>query len=96
MAYLHVKTTVNDFDEWKADFERYHSRRAEHGAKNYQLLQSTDNPNEIVVLIEFDTEENARAWNEYLVDEGGLTEPEMMDVEITYLDQTERKTHSPA
>lgn len=96
MAYLHVKTTVNDFDEWKADFERYHSRRAEHGGKSYQLFQSTGDENEIVVLIEFDTEENARAWNDYLVGEGELTEPEMTDVEISYLDLTEQKTLSPA
>ncbi|QIO24083.1 antibiotic biosynthesis monooxygenase [Haloarcula sp. JP-L23] len=96
MAYMHVKATVDDFDEWKDDFERYHSRRAEYGGESYQLFQSTANPNEITVLIKFDEETNARAWNDYLVGEDELTEPEMHDVEISYLDLTERKALSPA
>lgn len=96
MTYLHVKATVDDYDEWKADFERYHSRRAEYGEKSYQLFRSTDTPNEITVLIEFDEEANARAWNDYLVGEGELTEPAMAEVEITSLDLMEQKQLSPA
>ncbi|WP_254279241.1 antibiotic biosynthesis monooxygenase [Haloarcula marina] len=95
MAYMHVKATVDDVDEWRADFEGYHSRRAEYGGQRYQLFQSTDSPNDIVVLIEFDEEANARAWNDYLVDEGELTDPQMRDVEISYLDLTDQKTLSP-
>lgn len=90
MAYLHVKATVADYDEWKADFERYHSLRADFGGKGYQLLRATDNPNEIVVLIEFDSEEHAREWTNYLKSEGELTEPEMK-AEASYLDMVEQK-----
>lgn len=91
MAYLHVKSTVEDYDEWKSDFEGYHAQRAEHGGQSYQLFQTTDDPNEIIVLIEFDDEESARGWNEYLQGEEELSEPEMSSVEISYLDLIEHK-----
>ncbi|WP_396612410.1 antibiotic biosynthesis monooxygenase [Haloferax sp. S1W] len=91
MAYLHVKATVDDYDDWKSSFEEYHSKRAEFGGKSYQLYQATDNPNEIVVVIEFDSEENAREWSAYLEDEEELTEPDVADIELTYLDLVEQK-----
>lgn len=91
VTYLHVKSTVEDYDEWKSDFEGYHTERAEHGGKNYQLFQATDDPNKITVLIEFDNEENARGWIEYLQGEEELTEPEMSSVEISYFDLVEHE-----
>jgi quinol monooxygenase YgiN len=96
MAYMHVRATVDDFDRWRADFESYHDRRAEHGGRSFQLFRSTDDPNEVVVLIEFDSEEDARAWNDYLDSAGELTEPEMSEVDISYLDVVERETFSAA
>lgn len=91
MAYLHVKSTVEDYDAWKSSFDGYHTLRSEHGGKGYQLFQSAENPNEIVVVIEFDTVENARAWTEYLEGEGELTKPQMSEVELSYLDMVEQK-----
>jgi heme-degrading monooxygenase HmoA len=91
MAHLHVKATVADYDEWKADFEGYHTRRAEHGGTSYQLFRATDDPDEVVVLIEFDDEASARSWTEYLDAEGELTDPEMTDVELTYLELVEHE-----
>jgi heme-degrading monooxygenase HmoA len=90
VAYLHVKATVDDFETWKSAFEAYHTRRAEFGGLRYQLYRTTENPNEIVVIIEFDDEESARAWNEYLLSRGELTDPEMRDVEVSYLSSVER------
>lgn len=92
MAYLHVKATVEDYEEWKSDFEHYHAQRAEHGGQSYQLFQTTDVPNEIIVLIEFDNEENARGWTEYLQgEEETLAEPEMSGVELSYLGLVEHE-----
>lgn len=92
MAHLHVKATVDDYEQWKSDFESYHAQRAEHGGQRYQLFQSTDDPNEISVLIEFTDEESARGWTEYLEEsEGALTEPDMSEVETTYLTLVEQE-----
>ncbi|WP_410764397.1 antibiotic biosynthesis monooxygenase [Haloferax sp. DFSO60] len=90
MAYLHVNATVEDYDAWKADFEQYHSLRADFGGKGYQLFQATDNPNEIVVVIEFDSEQSAREWTNYLKSQGELTEPKMK-TEVSYLELIEQK-----
>lgn len=91
MAYVHVKATVGDYDTWKSAFEGYHTLRAEYGGVEYELYQSADDPNEIVVVIEFDTVENARAWNDYLKSEGELAEPKMSDVEVSYLEMVEQR-----
>ena len=91
MAYLHGKATVEDYDEWKSDFEGYHTQRAEHGGQSYQLFQAADDPNEIIILIEFDTEENARGWTKYLQGEEESTESGMSSVEISYLDLVEHE-----
>ncbi|KAB1196077.1 MULTISPECIES: antibiotic biosynthesis monooxygenase [Haloferax] len=91
MAYLHVKSTVDDYDAWKSSFDEYHTLRAEHGGKGYQLFQSADNPNEIVVVIEFDSVENARGWTDYLKRQGELTGPKMPDAELSYLELAEQK-----
>jgi heme-degrading monooxygenase HmoA len=75
----------------ESDFEGYHTQRGEHGGQSYQLFQATDDPNEITVLIEFDNEENARGWTEYLQSKKYLIEPEMSNIEISYLDLVEHE-----
>lgn len=87
----------------KIGLRRYHSRRAEYGATGYRLFQSTDNPKGIVVLIEFDVEEDARAWTEYRAGESDyragesdLGEPEMAKVEPSSLPMVEEKQLSAA
>ncbi|WP_255197371.1 antibiotic biosynthesis monooxygenase [Halorarius litoreus] len=89
MTYLHVTATLGDYDAWKAEFDRLHEERAKHGGRNYQLFQSSDDPNRIAVLIEFDDEVSARSWNDYLQLDEGKAAPDMTDVEVTYLDMVE-------
>ncbi|WP_416839903.1 antibiotic biosynthesis monooxygenase [Haloferax sp. DFSO52] len=91
MAYLHVKATVEDYDAWKSSFDGYQTLRAEHGGKGHQVFQSADNPNEIVVVIEFDSVEKAREWTDYLKRQGELTGPNMPDAELSYLELVEQK-----
>lgn len=89
MTHLHIQATVDDYDAWKSDFESHHGQRAEHGGRSYQIFQATGDPNGIVVLIEFDDEESARGWNEYLHGEEEPADPEMSGAEISYLDLVE-------
>ncbi|MFC7203356.1 antibiotic biosynthesis monooxygenase [Haloferax namakaokahaiae] len=90
MVYLHVNATVKDYDEWKADFERYHSLRADFGGKGYQLYRTTEKSNEIVVVIEFESEQRAREWTNYLKSQGELLEPKM-EADVSYLELVEQK-----
>jgi len=64
MSYLLGKSTVADFDEWQSTFDSIDSYRTEHGQRGYQAFQSVENPNEVVVLFEWDEDEDPRAFFE--------------------------------
>ena len=90
-----VTATVNDYDDWKSSFDDYTPKREEHGVREHRIYRSTDDPNEIIVVLEFEGEENARAWNEYLEGQDELSGPEMADVEVTYFDLVESQSKVP-
>ncbi|KAB1187998.1 MULTISPECIES: antibiotic biosynthesis monooxygenase [Haloferax] len=62
MAYLLAKSTVEDFEAWRASFDKNDSFRTEHGEQGYQTFQSVDDPNEVVVLFDWDDNEDPRAF----------------------------------
>ena len=64
MASILVKHTVADYATWKAGFIEHSSARKSAGSKGAQVFQSAQNPNEVVVLFEWDTLENARKFTE--------------------------------
>lgn len=64
MTYLLGKSTVKDFETWKSTFHNIDSYRTEHGQRGYQAFQSVDDPNEVVVLFEWDEDEDPRAFFE--------------------------------
>lgn len=88
MVYLMGKSSVEDFGKWKSNFERNDPYRTEHGQRSSQIFQSSDDPDEVVVLFEWDDRENARAlfdseeMRERLADAGVKGRPE-----LTYLEQ---------
>ncbi|MFC7229254.1 antibiotic biosynthesis monooxygenase [Salinirubellus salinus] len=92
MAYQMVTATVAAFERWKAAFEENHTAREEHGSEGYHLFRGSDDPDEITVLMEFDTAENARRWESYLREQDDMDAAGMSDVDITYLDLVERQT----
>lgn len=87
MTYLLGKSEVADFDAWKTNFHDNDAYRTEHGQLGYQVFQSVDNPDEVVVLFEWDETEDARAFFESegmrvrLADAGVKGKPEMTSVE---------------
>lgn len=62
MTYLLAKAPVEDFEEWKAAFDDFDPFRTEHGQQGYQVFQSAEDSNEIVVLFEWDDEKDPRAF----------------------------------
>lgn len=93
MAYLLGKTAVEDFEEWKSNFDDNDSFRTEHGQQGFQVFQSVDDPNETVVLFEWDDTENARSlfeseeMRERLATAGVKGQPE-----LTFLKRIDQKT----
>lgn len=62
MAVLTVRHTVGDYAAWKAGYDNHGASRKEHGAIRDQVLRSIDHPNDLVVLIEFGTLADAKAF----------------------------------
>lgn len=64
MTYLLAKAPVEDFEGWKSAFDGFDAYRTEHGQRGFQAFQSADDPNEVVVLFEWDDGEDPRAFFE--------------------------------
>jgi hypothetical protein len=57
MAYVIVKYKVADYARWKPIFDAGGANRQAGGSKGGQLFRSADDPNEVVMLFEWDLEQ---------------------------------------
>ncbi|EJN57340.1 hypothetical protein HSB1_43030 [Halogranum salarium B-1] len=79
---------MEDFEAWKSSFDSNDSFRTENGQRGYQAFQSVDDPNEVVVLFDWDEGEDPRAFfksegmRERMVDAGLKGMPEMSVVQM--------------
>jgi hypothetical protein len=64
MPYLLVRHTVKDYAKWKPFFDEDQSTRQKSGSKGGHLYLNSQNPNELIVVFEWDTLENARKFAE--------------------------------
>ncbi|WP_406660610.1 antibiotic biosynthesis monooxygenase [Methanolobus sp. ZRKC3] len=64
MVYVLIKHTVEDFSKWKPGFDAHASVRKESGCKGGMLFRTSEDPNGVVVIFEWDTIENARKFIE--------------------------------
>lgn len=62
MSYLFVHHNCEDFAQWKKAFDNHSSMRAQHGSKGGKVFQSANNPNELFVLLEWDSIANAQKF----------------------------------
>ena len=62
MAYLLVRHKVRDYSKWKPVFDEHASTRKTAGSKGARLFRSADNLNEIVIVFEWESAENARKF----------------------------------
>jgi heme-degrading monooxygenase HmoA len=62
MSYLLVHHNCEDFNKWKEAFDDHSSIRAQHGSKGGKVFQSANNPNELFVLLEWDSIANAQKF----------------------------------
>jgi heme-degrading monooxygenase HmoA len=64
MTILVVQHKVHDFDAWKPAFDEHESVRRAHGAQRHWLYRTAEDPNDVVVAIEFPSEEQGKAFLE--------------------------------
>ena len=61
MPILRIEHPVPDFDGWKKAFDNDPVGREQSGVRRYQILQSIDDPNYVMIDLEFDTKDQAEA-----------------------------------
>ena len=64
ITYLLVKHKVKDLSKWESGFDQYSSIRKDAGSKGGMLFHTLSDPNEVVIIFEWDNLENARKFNE--------------------------------
>ena len=64
MPYVLVRHKINDYATWKPVFDEHSETRRASGSKGGKLFRTADNPNELVILLEWDSIENARQFAE--------------------------------
>jgi hypothetical protein len=66
MHVLQIEHPIRDFDTWKAAFDRFSDKRRHSGVRRHQIFQPTDDPNYVVLDLEFALELEAEAYLEWL------------------------------
>jgi heme-degrading monooxygenase HmoA len=62
MQHVLIRLTVADYAKWKPVFDEYKSVRKTSGSQGGRLFRSKDNANEVSILWEWDTLDNARQF----------------------------------
>lgn len=91
MVNLLIKHKVNEYEVWKKVFDGFIETRRASGEKNWRIWHLHDNPNDLVLLFEWDSHENARSFmnnpelKQAMVD-AGVSEPP----EFYFLEENDR------
>ncbi len=71
MAFMTTRIKIEDYDAWKAMFDSDpHDIRA--CATSHRIFRLVDEPNELLLLVEFETADDASAAHEKLIASGVL------------------------
>ena len=60
MPYILVRHKVEDYAKWRPAFDEHGAARQASGCKGTHVFRNAEDPNEIVMLLEWDDLENAR------------------------------------
>lgn len=59
MPTLHIEHPVQDFEGWKRAFDSDPAGRHRSGVRRYRVSRAVDDPNYVMIDLEFDTREQA-------------------------------------
>ena len=60
MVILQIEHPVPDYNSWKKAFDIDPVNRKQSGVKRYRIFRQTDNPNYIIIELEFDKPDEAK------------------------------------
>ena len=85
LAYIATRIDVGDYDRWKPMFDQ-DTPGARSEARGHRLLRNADAPNEVFILIEFGSVEEAKSGRDKLVASGVLDRFEDKDAPKVFED----------
>jgi len=68
MPILQVDHGVRDFDTWKQAFDSDPVGRKAGGVRRHRIVRATDDPNYVIIELEFDTLDEAESFREKLTE----------------------------
>ena len=66
MPTLHIEHPITDYDTWAAAFDGFADARSRAGVRSHRLQRPVDDPNYIVIDLDFDTTDRAEAFLGFL------------------------------
>lgn len=66
MATLHIEHAISDFDIWRGAFERFEQYRTRAGVRAQRVQRPVDDPNYVVIDLDFDTVGGAEKFRDFL------------------------------
>ena len=64
MPFILVRHKVADYTKWRPVYDEHGAARSAAGAKHARLFRSEENPNEIIILMEWDDLNKARQFTQ--------------------------------
>jgi len=62
MTQFIVKHKVADYPSWRKAFDDHKTTRVNQGVQSSKVFQASENPNDVMVYFEWDSEEHARSF----------------------------------
>jgi hypothetical protein len=62
MTTVHIEHPIRDFETWKAAFDRDPAGRERSGVRRYRILRPVDDPNYVMIDLDFDSVSAAEAF----------------------------------
>lgn len=66
MTTLHIEHAISDFGVWSAAFERFADVRTKFGVRGQRVQRPVDDPNYVVLDLDFDTPDDASRFLGFL------------------------------
>jgi hypothetical protein len=66
MATLRIEHAIHDYGVWQQAFDSFTEVRAEAGVRSFAVRQPVDDPNYVLLDLEFDTAGRAEAFAQFL------------------------------
>lgn len=66
MPTLHIEHAIIDFNMWKAAFDRFSEFRKQSGVLGHRIQRPVDDPNYVVIDLDFQTATEAERFCEFL------------------------------